>query len=66
MRVRGGGRQIILNKYIICVTNNTVRRKTNELENERKCFFDPMVREDLSGEEEIGAETFKHLGQRVF
>lgn len=33
------GRQIILNKYIICVTNNTVWRKTNELENERECYF---------------------------
>ena len=34
-----GGRQIILNKYIICVTNNTVWRKTNALQKERECYF---------------------------
>lgn len=29
-------------------------------------ILDLMATEDLSGEEEIGAETFKDLGQRVF
>lgn len=29
-------------------------------------ILDLMATEDLSGEEEIGTETFKDLGQRVF